>query len=39
VLELNQQIKSEPVRVENCIGCHQCDNICPDFAITVRERD
>ncbi len=37
VLELNQQVKSTPVRMDDCIGCHQCDNICPDFAITVKE--
>lgn len=39
VLELDPQVKCEPVRQEDCIGCHQCDNVCPDFAITVRERE
>lgn len=39
VLELNQRVKSAPVRVEDCIGCHQCDNVCPDFAITVKESE
>ncbi len=35
VLELNEHIKAEPVRMEDCIGCHQCDYSCPDMAITV----
>lgn len=39
VLELSEQVKSVPVRPDDCIGCHQCDNICPDMAITVKERD
>jgi 2-oxoglutarate ferredoxin oxidoreductase subunit delta len=38
VLELDPQVKSEPVRQDDCIGCRQCENICPDFAITVKER-
>ena len=38
-LELNEQVKSVPVRPDDCIGCHQCDNVCPDMAITVKERD
>jgi 2-oxoglutarate ferredoxin oxidoreductase subunit delta len=38
VLDLDSDVKSEPVRIGDCIGCHQCDNVCPDFAITVRER-
>jgi len=37
VLEFNERVKSEPVRIDDCIGCHQCENICPDFAITVKE--
>ena len=27
------------VRQDDCIGCRQCDNICPDLAITVKERE
>ena len=37
VLELNDQVKSVAVRPEDCIGCRQCENICPDLAITVKE--
>jgi len=39
VLELDAQVKCEALRPDDCIGCHQCDNICPDFAITVKERE
>ncbi len=39
VLELNDRVKCEAVRVEDCIGCRQCDNICPDLAVTVKERE
>ncbi len=39
VLELSEQVKSVPVRPDDCIGCHQCDNVCPDMAITIKERD
>ena len=38
VLEFDNDVKCGPARPDDCIGCHQCDNICPDFAITVRER-
>lgn len=38
VLELDERVKSVPVRMDDCIGCHQCDFICPDLAITVNER-
>jgi len=31
--------KSVPVREEDCIGCTQCFNICPDFAITVFKKE
>lgn len=31
--------KSVPVREEECIGCTQCFNICPDFAITVYKKE
>jgi 2-oxoglutarate ferredoxin oxidoreductase subunit delta len=37
VLELNDKVKCVPARVEDCIGCKQCENICPDLAITVKE--
>lgn len=37
VLALNDRMKCEAAHPENCIGCRQCDNICPDLAITVRE--
>lgn len=37
VLELDSRVKCEPVRMEDCIGCRQCDNVCPDFAVTVKE--
>lgn len=39
VLELDERMKSVPVRLDDCIGCHQCDFICPDLAITVKERE
>ncbi|MDR1650458.1 MAG: 4Fe-4S binding protein [Synergistaceae bacterium] len=39
VLELDGQVKCEPVRPEDCIGCRQCENVCPDFAITVKESE
>ena len=39
VLELNDRVKCEGVRQDDCIGCRQCDNICPDLAITVKERE
>jgi len=39
VLELNDRAKCEAPRVAECIGCRQCDNICPDLAITVKERE
>ena len=38
VLELNERMKSTPVREDVCIGCRQCENICPDLAITVTEQ-
>jgi len=38
VLELDSKAKCEPVRMDDCIGCRQCENICPDMAITVKER-
>lgn len=38
VLELNEQVKCVAVRPDDCIGCRQCDNACPDMAITVKER-
>ena len=37
VLEFNERVKSEPVRMDDCIGCHHCENICPDLAVTVKE--
>ncbi|WP_029166196.1 4Fe-4S dicluster domain-containing protein [Aminiphilus circumscriptus] len=39
VLELDDRVKCEPVRMDDCIGCRQCENICPDLAITVKERE
>ena len=38
VLEMSERMKSTPVREDDCIGCRQCENICPDLAITVTER-
>ncbi len=29
--------KSEPARVEDCIGCMLCQYRCPDFAVWVEE--
>lgn len=39
VLELDDRVKCEPARMDDCIGCRQCENICPDLAITVKERE
>jgi 2-oxoglutarate ferredoxin oxidoreductase subunit delta len=35
VLEMSDRMKSTPVREDDCIGCRQCENICPDLAITI----
>ncbi|MEG1501779.1 MAG: 4Fe-4S binding protein [Synergistaceae bacterium] len=37
VLELDEKVKCVAVRQEDCIGCLQCENICPDMSITVQE--
>jgi 2-oxoglutarate ferredoxin oxidoreductase subunit delta len=37
VLEMSDRMKSVPARESDCIGCRQCENICPDLAITIRE--
>ena len=37
VLDLTDRLKAEAVRQDDCIGCRQCENICPDLAITVKE--
>lgn len=39
VLELNEQSKCFVLSQDNCIGCRQCDYICPDMAVTVKERE
>jgi 2-oxoglutarate ferredoxin oxidoreductase subunit delta len=40
VLELDEvRGKSVPARQDDCIGCRQCENICPDLAITVKEKE
>ena len=39
VLELSDRLKSTPVREHDCIGCRQCENICPDLAITITEKE
>ncbi|HOK22873.1 MAG TPA: 4Fe-4S dicluster domain-containing protein [Candidatus Hydrothermia bacterium] len=28
-----------PARIEECIGCMMCENLCPDFAIEVKEKE
>jgi NAD-dependent dihydropyrimidine dehydrogenase PreA subunit len=28
-----------PVRPENCTGCLQCFYACPDFAVTIEEKN
>ncbi|MDO9508101.1 MAG: 4Fe-4S binding protein [Thermovirgaceae bacterium] len=38
VFDFDENLKSTPTRVQDCIGCKQCENICPDLAITVEER-
>jgi 2-oxoglutarate ferredoxin oxidoreductase subunit delta len=38
VLELNEISKCAVINPEDCIGCLQCENICPDLAITVKEQ-
>jgi len=38
VLEMSERRKSTPLREDDCIGCRQCENICPEIAITVAER-
>ncbi|HPD98291.1 MAG TPA: 4Fe-4S binding protein [Synergistales bacterium] len=35
VFDFDGNLKSTPSRVQDCIGCKQCENICPDLAITV----
>ncbi|HOC81759.1 MAG: Ferredoxin-2 [Synergistetes bacterium ADurb.Bin155] len=35
VFDFDEGLKSVPTRMEDCIGCKQCENICPDLAITV----
>ncbi len=39
VLEFDERLKAEAVRMDDCIGCKQCDIFCPDLAITVKERE
>lgn len=38
VFDFDDNLKSDPTRIQDCIGCKQCENICPDLAITVEER-
>jgi 2-oxoglutarate ferredoxin oxidoreductase subunit delta len=33
---MSDRMKSTPVRENDCIGCRQCENICPDLAITIK---
>ena len=35
VLEMQALGASKAVSPENCIGCCQCEGICPDMAISV----
>ena len=39
VLSLSDRLKSEATKQEDCIGCRQCENICPDLAITITEKE
>ena len=35
VLELDRQEKAVAARLEDCIACQLCEQICPDLAIEV----
>ena len=35
VLELDEKDKAVAVRLEDCIACQLCEQICPDLAIEV----
>jgi 2-oxoglutarate ferredoxin oxidoreductase subunit delta len=39
VLELDHQDKAVAVRLEDCIACQLCEQICPDLAIEVITED
>jgi 2-oxoglutarate ferredoxin oxidoreductase subunit delta len=34
---MSGRMKSTPAREGDCIGCRQCENICPDLAVTIKE--
>lgn len=37
VLQMKPLGAPEVTSVENCIGCRQCEGICPDFAVSVEK--
>ncbi len=39
VLAFDDRMKAHPERMDDCIGCRQCELFCPDLAITVEERE
>ncbi|GAB4255781.1 4Fe-4S dicluster domain-containing protein [Deferrisoma sp.] len=39
VLERGPDGHPVPARPEDCIRCHMCELRCPDFAITVKDKE
>ncbi|MBM4327669.1 MAG: 4Fe-4S dicluster domain-containing protein [Deltaproteobacteria bacterium] len=37
VIEMDQWGYPHAVRTHDCISCHMCEKLCPDFAVTVGE--
>jgi NAD-dependent dihydropyrimidine dehydrogenase PreA subunit len=37
VYELDADGKSDPVNMDECIGCESCIEVCPTDAITIEE--
>lgn len=35
VFDITKEVKSEAIRMQDCIACLLCEKICPDFAIVV----
>jgi 2-oxoglutarate ferredoxin oxidoreductase subunit delta len=37
VLAMNDRLKAQVVKLQDCTGCLSCEIYCPDFAINVEE--